>query len=621
MASVAMTTGAERRPVWDDVRGDTRHFAQTFWTYLTFGLCVVVVVSSIILGGGTRSGFLSDAILQLIAIPLLLISLSRLREIALTRQMRVGLFFCAAIAAIPLIQLIPLPPLIWTALPGRETVAATFDILGQDPPWMPISVAPNETWLSALSLIPPMAIFLGTMLSDYRERRWLTQVFLAVGVVSVFLGFIQVAQGSASPWRFFDYTNPLDAVGFFANKNHFAALLYALVLFAAAWMIHAATKLMEQLPENGYDTTSIILVIAAFTLLVVLLAGAAIARSRMGLVLTILALLGAVGLAFSDRRVGIAANATRLVVGAGVLALIFSAQFALYDIMQRFVTDDFLQDARIQFGRNTLEAAIAQMPFGSGLGTFVPVYALFEKPEDALVDTYANHAHNDFLELWLTTGIFGSVLAAMLLAWLTLRSVEIWRGAPARGASELDLTLARAATLVVALLVAHSFVDYPLRTGAIMAVMAFACALLIEPPLGAEPAVISAPTLKPTSEATSAPLPDGEMADSARIVKPAPVKGATLTKEMFLKRLHGGMAERKPAPDNKTKLPDMRTIESPPIPTEPKPKPASETPGASEGGTLAPDQRWGTDIEWPEEWSKSTGLASDKDKPPSGRKS
>ena len=64
--------------------------------------------------------------------------------------------------------------------------------------------------------------------------------------------------------------------------------------------------------------------------------------------------------------------------------------------------------------------------------------------------------------------------------------MEIWRSAPARGASELDWTLARAATIVVALLVAHSFVDYPLRTGAMMAVMAFACALLIEPPLGAE---------------------------------------------------------------------------------------------------------------------------------------
>ncbi len=35
---------------------------------------------------------------------------------------------------------------------------------------------------------------------------------------------------------------------------------------------------------------------------------------------------------------------------------------------------------------------------------------------------------------------------------------------------------------VVGLLIAHSVVDYPLRTGAMMAVFAFACALLTEPP-------------------------------------------------------------------------------------------------------------------------------------------
>jgi hypothetical protein len=33
----------------------------------------------------------------------------------------------------------------------------------------------------------------------------------------------------------------------------------------------------------------------------------------------------------------------------------------------------------------------------------------------------------------------------------------------------------------VCLIIAHSFVDYPLRTGAIMGLLAFACGLLVEP--------------------------------------------------------------------------------------------------------------------------------------------
>ena len=77
----------------------------------------------------------------------------------------------------------------------------------------------------------------------------------------------------------------------------------------------------------------------------------------------------------------------------------------------------------------------------------------------------------------------------MFVIWFVRRSVEIWRSAPPFGAREIDWSLARAATIVIALLVAHSLVEFPLRTGAMMAIMAFACALLIEPPVGAEDAL------------------------------------------------------------------------------------------------------------------------------------
>src|SRR5690606_465747 len=56
--------------------------------------------------------------------------------------------------------------------------------------------------------------------------------------------------------------------------------------------------------------------------------------------------------------------------------------------------------------------------------------------------------------------------------------------------------LARAATIALGLLVAHSVVDYPLRTGAMAAVFAFACGLLVTPPRAARhPAAASSPAL------------------------------------------------------------------------------------------------------------------------------
>jgi hypothetical protein len=110
---------------------------------LFFILCAVTVVSSLLLGGGTRGGFLSDTILELIAIPAFLASLSSL--VALPRseskqRAEWPLMLCLAIAALPLVQLVPLPPWLWTALPNRDQTVAVFEVLGHELPWLPISV-------------------------------------------------------------------------------------------------------------------------------------------------------------------------------------------------------------------------------------------------------------------------------------------------------------------------------------------------------------------------------------------------------------------------------------------------------------------------------------------------
>jgi O-antigen ligase len=354
---------------------------------------------------------------------------------------------------------------------------------------MPMSVSPEATWLSALSLFPPIAIFLGCALLDYRERRLMSQVVLSVGLVSVFLGLLQVSQGASSPLRFFEFTNLTEAVGFFANRNHLAALLYALTLIAAAWTINATFD--AQSGGARYDAATIAALLASFTALIIFVSAQSIARSRAGLGLTIVAIFGALALASLDRRLDRRSlthegrrrspglTPVNVLLGAVGIAFFFAVQFALYRMLERFGSDP-LEDARIPFARNTIEAAKAYMPFGSGMGTFVPVYGIFEKPQDVLVNTYANHAHNDFLELWLESGLVGIVLGGAFVAWWLRRSMKIWQRAPV-GDGKADKILARAATLIIGLLLVHSFVDYPLRTGAMMAVMAFACALLVDP--------------------------------------------------------------------------------------------------------------------------------------------
>jgi O-antigen ligase len=456
---------------------------------VNFAACATLLACSFLLGGGTRSGFLSDTILQLAAIPTVLIAFSSLARWSgwrtkVSSEVQWAFAFCIAIVFLPLIQLVPLPPPIWTRLPGHEEVRRVFELLGRPLPWMPISVSPHATWLSLLSLLPPMAVFFSAIQLSHEERRRICLVIIALGLLSAFLGLLQVAQGQNSALRFFSVTNDTEAVGFFANRNHFSAFLYAVLLFAAVWAIDLGFKTGSLTDIRTFQTSKILLLTAMLLILIIVIAAEAMARSRAGLALTMLSLLAIFAIAFRDRRNISGEKTGKLLLLAISLAIFLSLQFALFRILDRFAVDP-LENARAGFAQNTIQAAKAFMPFGSGLGTFVPIYSMFETPADVIPDTYANHAHNDILEMWLETGVMGQILFALFLAWLGYRSWKVWRRQPA-GASAFDYGLARAATVVIWLIIAHSFVDYPMRTEAIMALVAVSCALLMEPVRNAE---------------------------------------------------------------------------------------------------------------------------------------
>jgi O-antigen ligase len=454
-----------------------------------FWLTAFTLLAALLLGGGTRGGFLSDAVLQLLAIPLLLLSASRLGDLfwqqrARLRELRFEIVFCLAVVLVPLIQLVPLPPALWTLLPHRAPLIASYDGLGHGLPWLPISVSPNATWLSVAALLPTLAIFLGTILLGYRERRMLSLAVVAFGIVSAFLGLLQIAQGPASRLRFFSATNLTEAVGFFANRNHYAAFLYVVLLFAAVWAIDIGFAVGPWRDRRIFEARSIVTVTASFLAIVILLAAEAMARSRAGMILTMVSLAGVYGLVLTDRRRRtLSATPLNFLFAAAGTAFILIVQFALYRMLARFNADP-LDEVRLQFARTTIEAAWAYMPFGAGMGTFVPVYGMFEKPQDLFAHAYINHAHDDILELWLEAGIFGIALMAAFAALFVARAAKIWRYGRI-GTNEFDRTLARAATIVVALIIAHSFLDYPLRTAAMTAIFAFACGLTVET-LGAD---------------------------------------------------------------------------------------------------------------------------------------
>ena len=137
---------------------------------------------------------------------------------------------------------------------------------------------------------------------------------------------------------------------------------------------------------------------------------------------------------------------------------------------------------RILWGQITLVLAVVLattwtatrdfLPLGSGVGTFRRVYDLYEN-RDRVTGTYVVHAHNDYAELALETGIPGLVILAFFLAWWVVAASRAWTS-PDAG------PFARAASSASAAILAHSRVDFPLRTAAISGAFAMCLALLAE---------------------------------------------------------------------------------------------------------------------------------------------
>ena len=377
------------------------------------------------------------------------------------------LLLVGAIVAVPLLQLIPMPLDVWSNLPGRAAFARVFEEVGAAPGWMPASLSPPATWRAFLSLLPGLALFFAVLYLDEPGRRVLSLAILTVALLSLLLGLTQVAGGAASKLRFYPITNPGSSVGLFANRNHHAAFLATAIPFAAAWLVGAI-----------HDRRRRLRAVAALILaLALLILGVGVTSSRGGILLAVVAALGSALIALVHAR-QIKGRGVIIVAAAALLGAVLIVQFTFFRLLDR-LDDGILSGLRFQIADIAAAAGATFQPLGSGLGTFVPIYKMFETPA-ALIPYYVNHAHNDWLELWVETGWIGIAVLAAFLAWFAIAAVRVWRR-PAGERSVLDSAIAEAGSLAVLLLLVHSALDYPLRTTALTVVFAFCCGLLLSP--------------------------------------------------------------------------------------------------------------------------------------------
>jgi O-antigen ligase len=432
------------------------HFFRLSLVPLYLLLCLVV-------GGASAAGFWGNMLLQLLALPLIAAAVLTTPSTPMAAPGRQLIALLLLMLTLIALQLVPLPPSIWTALPGRGPIALGFRDLGLETPWLTLSLAPHRTISSALWLLPAIAILLAVLRLRAYKPGWVAWSIVAVTVVSVALGALQVGGGQA--WYLYRITNYGASVGFFSNANHLATLLVCTFPFLTALYLHARAKGRSMQRNSGL----LVILVGAVGVVFV---GVAVNRSLAGLGLSV-PVLAASALMILSRR---GRRMPKWLLALVPLLVIGSVYVALSAPLGNNLTAEDArtsEDSRYTSFSRSLDAAGDYIPAGSGIGTFQDVYRMNEDPF-TISRSYMNHVHNDYIELLLEMGVPGMIVLLLFLLWWGRRVVTIWR-------AEDGDHFALAGTIASAAILAHSFVDYPLRTAAIAAIFAMSLALMAEP--------------------------------------------------------------------------------------------------------------------------------------------
>jgi O-antigen ligase len=370
----------------------------------------------------------------------------------------------AASILLALLQLVPLPPAIWQALPGRAIFAEAAAATGQAQSWRPWAIVPAGAVNAASAMVVPVAVLTALTGLTQRERAYLPAILLGLVIAAMVLGLLEFSGVSLD--------NPLindragEVGGIFANRNHFALFLALGCLLAPVWaFVEGRRSAWRGLVALG--------LVLLFTL-TILATG-----SRAGLILGVLAIVFGFTLAWGGIRRSLR-RAPRWAFPALIMAIVSTiAVFVLLSILaDRAVSIDrtMLVDAALDKRGRSLPTVLAMIesyfPVGSGFGGFDQTFRLHE-PFALLMPTYFNHAHNDFQEIALDGGLPAILLLGAATVWWAIASLRAWRAGP-----EAQHILPKLGSAMLLLVFVASLVDYPARTPMIMAMIVIAAVWL-----------------------------------------------------------------------------------------------------------------------------------------------
>lgn len=473
----------------------TTHYHRHSWRVRatsSLALLVVMLVAAAAMGGSARGDTASLIVLRPLAVVLAMVGLARLTRDAASRHAG-PLTLLAAFAGIVLLHAVPLPPAVWSALPGREIVVEIDRAARLGAVWRPFTLDPWAGYNALFALAVPIAVLVLGAGLDQRGRQRVLAAIIAIGLFSAALGVFQFASGPNGPLYPYRISNNGSAIGLLANRNHqgvFLGTLFPLIAAYAAVMFGREARRGADGRVAGDARRWGAAVVAAMIVPVVFATS-----SRAGVASAAIGITGAMLVAWPHYRQAVrsAGRSTRAhhrrgvvvrpwfraaLLGIGALGFIGFAVVAV-GLAQGNAIDRLLADSgaapelRAPIWKATWEAVGSFLPLGSGAGSFVAAFQIHE-PRALLTPLYVNHAHNDYLELLLEYGVLGPALVAAAAIVVLRDGWAVWRADGTRA----SVTIARAASIALGQFAFGSAFDYPLRTP-LLAAVAIALVLLL----------------------------------------------------------------------------------------------------------------------------------------------
>ena len=427
------------------------------------GLPAIVLLAAVF-GGAGQEGFGLHAGIAIVTILIAAQHFNASAQQPFDWLQAAAVLLFAALPTVMLLQVVPLPPNLWTMLPGREIYAEGYRTAQLALPYLPVSLSPERTLQAATMTFVPLLAFAIALTTTRRALRISLALLVVAAGVGVLMGFYQTSSGLYP----YDITNRGNGVGLFANANQ-AAVFYVTALCAAA--IFAI-----ELASAPRAPSPLLLLLGLAGVAAVMFAGVLSTNSRAGLGLFLMALpVLATALLFSVRKRARTLQFWLLLASSLLLAILLSWAVAtnMFDLTLATARE---VDRPIIWAR-TLDLAWSFFPVGAGADTFVDVYPRMENP-NAVTFLFVNAAHNDYLEWLFEFGILAPVFVAGAV-------VILIRGALRRIAAAPDLASAViAATTALLTVMLHSVVEYPLGVLAMSVPMTLFAAYLLRLPEG-----------------------------------------------------------------------------------------------------------------------------------------